>query len=223
MKRENLHLYSIMPLDTDHIEEICEDIRAQYESGVATCALFSMTLVPEGNPPADKVGLLCEKYDLFRNRLKAMGIGCGVLVQASIGHGWTLGELFPYQQYTQLIDGKKTFTVCPADEGFRAYIRHVFATIAAHAPDHIMLDDDFRLLFRTGGGHGMGEEASKTACEAAIAYLQQQDSMGNEVFSGVYDECQRALLQRQKEMQMHLQQCSMACITSSVILGKVNS
>lgn len=152
MKRDNLYLYSIMPLDTDHLDEICEDIRSQYENGVATCALFSMTLVPEGNPPVDKVGQLCAKYDLFRAKLKSMGIGCGVLVQASIGHGWILGERFPYQQYTQLIDGKKTFTVCPADEGFRAYISHVFATIAAHAPDHIMLDDDFRLLFRMGGG-----------------------------------------------------------------------
>ena len=91
MKRDNLYLYSIMPLDTDHLEEICEDIRLQYENGVATCALFSMTLVPEGDPPVDKVGQLCAKYDLFRAKLKSMGIGCGVLVQASIGHGWTLG------------------------------------------------------------------------------------------------------------------------------------
>ena len=152
MMEEKLHLYSIMPLDVDHVDEICEDIRAQYESGVATCALFSMTLVPEGNPPANKVELLCAKYDLFRDKLKAMGIGCGILVQATIGHGWVLSEMFPYQQYTQLVDGKAIYSVCPADEGFRAYIRHVFEVIAKHAPDHIMLDDDFRLLFRPGGG-----------------------------------------------------------------------
>ena len=53
MNDDKLHLYSIMPLDTDHIDEICADIRNQYETGVATCALFSMTLVPEGNPPSD--------------------------------------------------------------------------------------------------------------------------------------------------------------------------
>ncbi len=152
MNCEKLHLYTIMPLDVDHIDEICEDIRLQYESGVATCALFSMTLVPEGDPPVDKVGQLCAKYDLFREKLRSMGIGCGILVQATMGHGWVLSELFPYQQYTQLTDGTKTFTVCPADEGFRDYVSHVFEVIASHAPDHIMLDDDFRLLFRKGGG-----------------------------------------------------------------------
>lgn len=68
-----MYNYSIMPLDTDHIDEICEDIREQYEKGIATCALFKMTLVPEGNPPVDKAKILCEKYDLFRERLSKMG------------------------------------------------------------------------------------------------------------------------------------------------------
>ena len=152
MKHEKLHLYSIMPLDLEHIDEICEDIREQYESGVTTCALFSMTLVPEGDPPVDKVGELCKKYDLFRDRLKEMGIGCGILVQATVGHGWVLSKIFPYQPIVQLTDGKAIYSVCPADEGFREYIGHVFEVIASHAPDHIMLDDDFRLLFRPGGG-----------------------------------------------------------------------
>ncbi len=152
MKSQQLHLYSIMPLDTDHLDEICEDIRRQYEDGVATCALFSMTLVPEGNPPVDKAALLCQKYDRFREKLTNMGIGSGVLVQATIGHGWALSERFPYQGYENLVDGAQTNTVCPADEGFRTYIRNAMTTIAAHKPDCIMVDDDFRLLFRQGGG-----------------------------------------------------------------------
>ena len=93
MKKE-LHLYTIMPLDVEHLEEICEDIREQYETGVTTCALFSMTLVPEGNPVVDKVGPLCQKYDLFKKHLSEMGIPNGILIQASIGHGWVLGNCF---------------------------------------------------------------------------------------------------------------------------------
>lgn len=149
---KDLLLYSIMPLDTEHTDGICEDIREQYESGVCTCALFSMTLVPEGNPPVDKVGPLCRKYDRFRERLDAMGVPSGILVQASIGHGWVLGEMFPYQQVVQLVDGKKPNTVCPYDEGFRKYIGDALRMIASHAPAHIMIDDDLRLLFRPGGG-----------------------------------------------------------------------
>ena len=46
MKKELL-LYSIMGLNTAHIDEIVEDIRLQKERGVSDCALFSMSLVPE--------------------------------------------------------------------------------------------------------------------------------------------------------------------------------
>ena len=48
-KDKKLHLYSIMLLDLEHLDEICQDIKEQYENGVSTCALFKMTLVPEGN------------------------------------------------------------------------------------------------------------------------------------------------------------------------------
>ena len=149
-----MHNYSIMPLDTDHLEEICEDIRIQYENGTATCALFMMTLVPEGNPPVDKVGILCRKYDLFRERLSEMGLGSGILVQASIGHGWVLSEMYPYQSYTGIDSGETLRVVCPYDEGFRAYIKNAFTVIASHKPDTIMLDDDFRLLSARLGGCG---------------------------------------------------------------------
>jgi len=144
--------YSIMPLDTDHLEEICQDIRYQYENKIATCALFCMTLVPEGNPPMDKAGALCEKYELFRNRLAEMGLECGVLVQATIGHGWQLDEMFPFQPYTNLTDGQEIQVCCPYDEAFREHFRRQFATIAAHKPAMIMVDDDFRLMFRDGRG-----------------------------------------------------------------------
>ena len=58
--------YSIVHLDVNHIEEICQDIKEQYENGVSTCALFKMTLVPEGNPPVNKAKILCEKYKIFK-------------------------------------------------------------------------------------------------------------------------------------------------------------
>lgn len=152
MKKCNLYSYSIMPLDTEHLEEICQDIKAQYEEGIASCALFSMTLVPEGDPPADKVGLLCRKYVRFRERLREMGLSCGVLVQASVGHGWVLGDTFPYSTHVNFTDGAATRVVCPCDPGFKDYIRHVMTTIASCKPAHIMVDDDFRTIWYKGEG-----------------------------------------------------------------------
>lgn len=104
MANDTLLLYSVMPLDEEHLDEICEDIRQQYTSGVTTCPLFMMTLVPEGNPPVNKAKNMCQRYAKFRDKLSAMGIPSGVLVQASIGHGWVLSEMFPYQRYVNLTD-----------------------------------------------------------------------------------------------------------------------
>ena len=152
MKKRHLHSYSIMVPDTEHIEEICQDVKEQYERGVCSCALFKMTLVPEGNPPTDKVTYLCNKYAKFKEKLDKMKIPNGVLVQASVGHGWVLGEMFPYQAHVNFNDGKSTRAVCPCDEGFKKYIFNVLATIASYEPDHIMIDDDFRTIWYKGEG-----------------------------------------------------------------------
>lgn len=154
MKKGILNSYSIMPLDLDHFDEICQDIKEQYENGVSSCALFSMTLVPEGNPPADKVGSLCKKYAKFQEKLNSMGLKCGVLVQASVGHGWVLGDMFPYSTHVNFCDGVSTRVVCPCDNGFRDYIYNVMKTIAMQNPECIMVDDDFRLIWYKGEGCG---------------------------------------------------------------------
>ncbi len=152
MLKRNLNLYSIMALAVDHVDEICEDIRYQYENGITNCVLFRMTLVPEGTPPVDKAKALCERFDKFKEKLDAMGIPCGILVQATIGHGYVLSEWFPYQRYVNMTDGKEEYVVCPYDTGFHEYITDALRTVASHNPCHIMIDDDFRLMYRGGGG-----------------------------------------------------------------------
>lgn len=146
------HTYTIMPLEVEYLDEICEDIARQYREGIADMPLLKMTLVPEGKVPIDKAAAFCETYDRFRDKLSSMGIPSGVLVQATIGHGWVLGEMFPYERYVGLTDGEEQRVVCPYDEGFRDYIYRAMRTIASHKPAHIMVDDDFRLMARQGGG-----------------------------------------------------------------------
>ena len=60
------NLYSIMALDVDHIDEICNDINWQYETGVANCVLFMFKLVPEGDPLINKAKIQGEKYKIFK-------------------------------------------------------------------------------------------------------------------------------------------------------------
>ncbi len=91
-----MKLYSIMPLNVDHIAEICDDIERQYEDGIATEALFNLPISPEGFPVIDKASIGAEKYIKFRDELNRRGLDCGILVQATIGHGYQMTTRIPF-------------------------------------------------------------------------------------------------------------------------------
>lgn len=146
-----MYTYSIMPLSDTHFDEICEDVRDQYKRGISTCPLFKMTLVPEGDPVWDKAGPFCALYRRYREELAPYGIKTGILIQASLGHGYTLTPN-PFDRYVNLTDGEERFVCCPEDERFLDHFSGVLEQLAAEHPDAIMLDDDFRLVVRPGRG-----------------------------------------------------------------------
>lgn len=146
-----LYTYSIMPLNEAHFDEICEDVRDQYRRGISSCPMFKLTLVPEGNPTWDKVGPACKIYRRFREALAPDGIKTGILIQASLGHSYTITPN-PFRRYRNLDSGKEQFVCCPSDEGFLDHFSDVCRQIAAEHPDAIMLDDDFRMCIRPGRG-----------------------------------------------------------------------
>ncbi len=145
--------YSIISLkNVDHVDEVCEDIKRQYEKGVSSCALFIFTLVPEGDPLFPKAEIQCKNYDLFRDKLASMGLTCGALVQCSVGHGYPLNSPSTLTRVKNLTNGQEVNVHCPYDQRFREYIREQFRVIASHKPSCIMVDDDFRLIIRPGKG-----------------------------------------------------------------------
>ena len=193
-----LSSYTIMPLDLSHLEEICQDIKYQHENGIASMALFKMTLVPEGNPPADKVTILCQQFAKFQKRLAEMGIECGILVQATVGHGWILGEMFPYQTHINFTDGVATRVVCPCDEGFKEYIYNVMATIASYNPAHVMIDDDFRTIWFKGEGCAcplhmkmFNERANTNLTDRELWKIVNEDGENRKKYTDIFIDCQR--------------------------------
>ena len=205
---KELFLFSIMPLDTVHINEICNDIKYQFEHGVANCFLFKMTLVPEGTPPVDKAKIMCEKYSLFKQRLSVAGIPNGILVQATIGHGWKLSEPFPFQKYTNLSDGLEQTVICPYDKGFHDYIFNTFKTIASYSPEHIMVDDDFRLIGRGSDGCGcplhikrFNELAGTSLSRKELHKIITTENIKKDEYSKIYLETQKeSLIESAKSM-----------------------
>ena len=143
--------YSMMPLHTDHLDELVADIKDQYKRGISTCPMFIMTLVPEGTPVWDKVGPMCEKFRKFKEALAPDGIPVGILIQASFGHGYPLTPT-PFTKYLGLNNGVEANVHCPLDKDFIEHFKGVLRALAKEKPAAIMLDDDFRLMMRPQRG-----------------------------------------------------------------------
>ena len=193
-----LFSYTIMPLDLGHLEEICQDIKYQHDNGIASMALFTMTLVPEGNPPADKVSILCQKFAKFKARLKEMGLKCGILVQATVGHGWILGEMFPYQTHVNFNDGVATRVVCPCDRDFLDFLYNEMATIAKYEPDHVMIDDDLRTIWFKGEGCAcplhmkmFNERANTSLTKEELWDIVNTKTEQSKKYTDIFIECQK--------------------------------
>lgn len=146
-----LYNYAITPLADNAIEARVADIVDCVKRGVYTMPLFLMQLTPEGNPVWDKAKKPLQLYGIYRDLLEKQGVPSGVLVQASLGHGYPL-ERPPFQPMVNFIDGKEIYACCPLDTDFLEHFAEVMRRIAAMHPKAIMLDDDFRLMVRPGKG-----------------------------------------------------------------------
>ncbi len=146
-----MYTYSIVPLAENCFEDVCADIKDQYERGISTMPLFKMVLVPEGTPVWNKAEKQCKLYARYRDALEPLGVKTGVLIQASLGHDYSLVPA-PFQRIVYLTDGEAINAWCPEDKNFVAHFKEVVRRIATERPGAIMLDDDVRLIMRPGRG-----------------------------------------------------------------------
>ncbi|MBQ6471140.1 MAG: hypothetical protein IJJ33_04090 [Victivallales bacterium] len=145
-----LHFVNIAPLFDNHVEEVAEDLLKLSQAGDYDETAFKFTLVPEGTPPYDKARILGKAFMKYRDALKAHGLKAGILLQATMGHGWIPDSRAPYQNFRRA-DLKYQYTICPLDKGFQAYLHDTVAHLASLQPDFMMVDDDFRMLTGRNG------------------------------------------------------------------------
>jgi len=188
--------FNIVPLTVGDIDRICDDIVELVRSGVIDMPLFNMTLVPEGDPPVDKARVLTERFELFRDRLAPRGIRAGVLLQSTLGHGYILNAQNPFQNYIGMMDEAERQVCCPLDKGVQEHFYRVCRTIAAAHPAFMLIDDDFRLLARSGHGCAcplhMAEFERLTGLKLTIPELREhlngtsaEDRRLAEIFDGM--------------------------------------
>jgi hypothetical protein len=145
-KKFALQWLNIAPMLVDYQKEIIDDLVDMYDRGCITENAFIMTLVPEGEPAVDKATILAERFAAFRAALrKRTKMPVGVLIQATIGHGWAPNAETSWQRITKS-NGTVPYQFCPLGEDFKEYVGNSMRTIAALKPDFMMVDDDFRLI-----------------------------------------------------------------------------
>lgn len=108
-----LELLNIVPMLPEYREELAADTLDLLRRGCINRTAFILTLVPEGNPPADKAAVLGERFEQFRAALGKTDMPVGILIQATIGHGWVPNTPSEFQRIV-LPDGERPYMFCPA-------------------------------------------------------------------------------------------------------------
>ena len=151
---DRVEILDLVMLFDETVEKQAEDLKKMSAENVADIHMVSFFLVPEGNPPFDKISLYEEKYKRLRNAIGNADCKTGIILQATLGHGFELEFPHPFQPMVSRVDGQEGWMkniVCPLDENFRKYIRECAARVAKLKPAAIMVDDDFRVM---GGRNG---------------------------------------------------------------------
>lgn len=143
--RESPRWINIAPLFNDHVEELAADQRWLFDNTVVDGTGFICTLVPEGEPVCEKGTILAKRFRKYRELLKNSSGQCGLLFQATMGHGWVPDSEAKFTRTVQR-DGHVPYIFCPLDKDFLAYVRRQARALVAEKPDFVMVDDDTRLI-----------------------------------------------------------------------------
>ena len=146
-----LHFVNIAPLFTDPVDEVVADLHELSTKGDFDETAFCFTLVPEGVPAYDKAGMLGKKFVPYRDAMHAKGLKAGMLVQATMGHGWMPDTPAAFQRFRRGSDLGYQYTFCPLDGDFQNYVFDAIRHLVSLRPDFLMVDDDFRMFTGRGG------------------------------------------------------------------------
>ena len=116
---------------------------------------------------------MCRLYAKYKEALAPYGVKTGVLVQASLGHGYKIVPN-PFQKMVNPIDGSEYPICCPEDPDFLEHFTSVLKRIAAEHPSAIMLDDDFRIIIREKPGCACPRHMALFNEATGLSYTREQ-------------------------------------------------
>ena len=142
---KDLYTLHVMPLIPGSEKELARDAEYLLKHKICTHIACCMTLVPETVPPADKAGTYSVIYKKFLSHFKGDKKHVGILIQASIGHGWKPNAPCNFQKILHGFNGEQ-YRMCPLGSDFLAYLDQQMDTLMSLKPGFFMVDDDFRML-----------------------------------------------------------------------------
>lgn len=135
----------VVPLIGGTAPERAEDAAFLSSHTPVNAIAYSCSLVPEGNPAADKADMFSK---IYRETSAAVARSCdipqGVLFQSTMGHGWTPSRETPWQRVVNR-EGLTPYKFCPLGRDFLDYAARQARRLAEENPAFFMVDDDTRL------------------------------------------------------------------------------
>ena len=131
---KNLLVFNIVPASEGMEKELAEDIVRIQKDRIADTSLMIFTLVPEGNPPIDKIAILGKRFQKVREHINGRA-NWGILLQATLGHGYVLkneNKLEHLIRFDNLQENK--YKCCPLGENVIKYMQDICRKTAQLKP-----------------------------------------------------------------------------------------
>jgi hypothetical protein len=116
------------------------------EAGITDLGLM-IQCHPESVPLMQKIDEGLSRFVEARDRVRAVGVKAGILLQTTVNHGERYHPLstVDFQRIVGEDGAVCEACFCPADDGFLDYMDAVAESFAGADPDFLLVDDDFRL------------------------------------------------------------------------------
>jgi len=136
-------IINIAPLLAENKAAITEDLLRLHRDCGVTDVAFMLSLSPTAaEPTTAEAQRLRDQFLEMREHLRGSGLKIGILIQSTIGHGYSTDTKF---ERIMAMDGTAKNCFCPLGSDFKKYILQAVATVVGTRPDFLLMDDDFRI------------------------------------------------------------------------------
>ncbi len=146
--QRRLKFLNVVRVFPDNLDFTIAEIRRQHEEVGLTDFALSLSFHPTGTPASRNAEVLVSRFKAVKEALAdTPSIHIGVLLQSTLGHGWSGPVPLTGEPWQRIVDvkGAVSSRMCPTDKEFRQYVLNCVEGVMKVGPAFLLLDDDFGL------------------------------------------------------------------------------